>query len=69
VIVNVNFLDLKIQHQTIRQEILKVVEEILGTAQFIGGNQVTSFEKEFAEFCGCSCGVGVNSALMHCVLP
>jgi dTDP-4-amino-4,6-dideoxygalactose transaminase len=59
--VNVNFLDLKVQHQAIRNEILQVVEEILGTAQFIGGNHVSSFEKEFGGFCGCPEGVGVNS--------
>jgi dTDP-4-amino-4,6-dideoxygalactose transaminase len=57
----VNFLDLKVQHQIIRQEILIIFEEILGTAQFIGGNQVTSFEKEFANFCESSTSIGVNS--------
>jgi dTDP-4-amino-4,6-dideoxygalactose transaminase len=55
------FLDLKTQHQSIRDEILKAVDEAVSNAQFIGGQQVSSFENEFAAFCGTRYAVGVNS--------
>jgi dTDP-4-amino-4,6-dideoxygalactose transaminase len=57
----VSFLDLKIQHQKIKDEILSFVEEAVHSAQFIGGEQVNSFEKEFAAFCGSAQAVAVNS--------
>lgn len=58
---NTAFLDLKGQHVKLKDEILSTVEKCLNDAQFIGGEQVTSFESEFIRFCGCAFGIGVNS--------
>jgi len=55
------FLDLKAQYRQIEAEVMPMVVDAMQNGQFIGGPQVESFEKEFAEFCGADCCVGVNS--------
>ena len=55
------FLDLITPHQELHGELLAVVEQVLGTAGFIGGPMVEGFEREFAHFCGAKHCVGVNS--------
>jgi dTDP-4-amino-4,6-dideoxygalactose transaminase len=58
---NVPFVDLKLQHQNLKNEIMPVIEEAILNAQFIGGQNVSKFEEEFANFCGTKYAVGVNS--------
>lgn len=55
------FLDLSAQYQSIRDEIDAAVCGVLASGQFILGKEVTSFEKEFAAYCGADYGIGVNS--------
>ena len=55
------FLDLITPHQELHAELLAVVEQVLGTAGFIGGPMVEAFEREFAHFCDAKHCVGVNS--------
>src|SRR5262245_16441292 len=52
-------LDLKAQHERIRGEIDAALAGVLETGQFVGGEQVQSFEEEFARACGVqhACGV------------
>jgi dTDP-4-amino-4,6-dideoxygalactose transaminase len=59
--VKVPFLDLKIQYESIRDEIAAAMQEVLDHTAFAGGPFVEKFEKEFAEFCGCRWAVGVGS--------
>jgi dTDP-4-amino-4,6-dideoxygalactose transaminase len=58
---NVPFVDLKIQHQNLKSEIMRVVEETIDNTQFIGGKNVSQLEAEFADFCGVKYAVAVNS--------
>ncbi len=58
---NVPFLDLKGQYQSIRGEIHDALDEVLEQAAFAGGPFVAGFEKQFAEFCGARQAVGVGS--------
>ena len=58
---NVPFVDLKAQHQQIKNEIMKVVEKAVSNAHFIGGENVAKFEEEFAAFCDSDYAIGVNS--------
>jgi dTDP-4-amino-4,6-dideoxygalactose transaminase len=58
---NIPFLDLNPQHQSINNEILESIAKAIQSTQFIGGEQVSSFEKEFASFCGSEYTIGVNS--------
>lgn len=54
-------LDLKAQYQTIKDEILKVTEELYQSQQFIMGPQVNECEKAIAAYCGTKYAVGVSS--------
>jgi dTDP-4-amino-4,6-dideoxygalactose transaminase len=58
---NVPFLDLKIPHARLREDLLRSIEPALLNAQFIGGESVNGFEAEFASFCGSPQCIGVNS--------
>jgi dTDP-4-amino-4,6-dideoxygalactose transaminase len=61
--VDVPFLDLKAQMATIRPEVDAAVARVLDSTQFIMGEELTAFEREFAAFCGTSECVGVDSGL------
>jgi dTDP-4-amino-4,6-dideoxygalactose transaminase len=72
-IMQVPFLDLKAQYRQIENEVVPLVTESMANGAFIGGDHVTGFEKEFAEFCQSEFCVGVGSgtdalrfALMAC---
>ena len=49
---NVPFVDLKAQYNSIKQEIDKAISTVIGEASFIGGKHVDEFEKNFAELYG-----------------
>jgi dTDP-4-amino-4,6-dideoxygalactose transaminase len=55
------FIDLKAQYKSIRNEILDAVDATFGSAQFVLGKEVQSFEEEFASYSGSKYGIGVNS--------
>ncbi len=57
----IKFVDLKAQYNSIREEINKSVQQVLDSTNFILGENVKSFESEFAEFCHAKYSVGVNS--------
>jgi len=58
---NVPLLDLKLQYQTIKEEVLRVTEEIFASQQFILGPHVEQLEENIAAYCGAGFGVGVSS--------
>jgi dTDP-4-amino-4,6-dideoxygalactose transaminase len=53
--------ELKRQFQGIRDEINKAVRDVLSSGFYILGDNVSLFEKEFAEYCGAKYAVGVAS--------
>jgi dTDP-4-amino-4,6-dideoxygalactose transaminase len=55
------YLDLKAQYRGIKDEIDAAVLRVLDSTQFILGDEVAAFEREFAAYCHGSEGVGVNS--------
>lgn len=57
----VPMVDLKIQFQNIKDEILKVVTEILAGSQYILGPRVSELERKIADYIGVSEAVGVAS--------
>ena len=67
---NVSFIDLKAQYQTIKSEIDEAINRVLLNTSFILGPEVENFEKQFAEYCGAKFCVGVNSgtAALHLAL-
>jgi dTDP-4-amino-4,6-dideoxygalactose transaminase len=56
----VPFLNLRLHHEPIRDELRAAIEEVIDASAFAGGAFVEKFEREFAQFCGAShaCGVG-----------
>jgi dTDP-4-amino-4,6-dideoxygalactose transaminase len=58
---NVPFMDLKSQYAAIKDDVLAAVAEVLESASFVLGKEVTAFEEEFAAFSGAQHGIAVNS--------
>jgi dTDP-4-amino-4,6-dideoxygalactose transaminase len=57
----VPFLDLKAQYESIAGEINSAVRKVLESAAFAGGPFVERFEEEFAQFCNCRHAIGVGN--------
>lgn len=57
----VPMLDLKIQFQNIKDEILEALTEILASSQYILGPRVSEFERKVADYIGVSEAIGVAS--------
>ena len=58
---NIPLVDLKTQYQTIKAGVDKAVLKILSQGNYILGEEVETFEKEFARYCGTKYCVGVAS--------
>jgi len=55
------YLDLKAQYHGIKAEIDAAVLRVLESTQYILGEEVAAFEREFAGYCQASQAIGVNS--------
>jgi dTDP-4-amino-4,6-dideoxygalactose transaminase len=55
------FVDLKAQYRSIKPEIDAAVARVFETGQFVLGDEVAAFEKEFAAACGAAHGVAMSS--------
>jgi dTDP-4-amino-4,6-dideoxygalactose transaminase len=55
------FLDLKAQYVGIKDEINVAISKVLESTQFALGSEVADFEQEFANYCGASYGIAVNT--------
>ncbi|MBA4149334.1 MAG: DegT/DnrJ/EryC1/StrS family aminotransferase [Verrucomicrobia bacterium] len=58
---NVPFLNLIAQYESLKTELLPVVEKVLAAGHYILGPNVSAFEQECATYVGAKFGVGVNS--------
>jgi dTDP-4-amino-4,6-dideoxygalactose transaminase len=59
--VSIPFVDLGAQHKEIKKEMNKAISRVIGKSDFILGEDLALFEKEFALFCGAQHAVGVSS--------
>lgn len=57
----INFLDLNKQYLSVKKEFLGKIDDIMSRGDFILGQEVRGFEKEFAKYCGVNYAVGLNS--------
>ncbi|HJQ38688.1 MAG TPA: DegT/DnrJ/EryC1/StrS family aminotransferase [Thermoanaerobaculia bacterium] len=57
----VPLLDLKLQYASIREEALRVTEELYESQMFILGKRVDEFERDFAAYCQTKHALGVSS--------
>ncbi|MBE9189322.1 DegT/DnrJ/EryC1/StrS family aminotransferase [Gloeocapsopsis crepidinum LEGE 06123] len=55
------FVDLKAQYNSIKDEINTTVLKLLESTQFVLGDEVAAFEKEFAAYCDADYGIAVNT--------
>ncbi len=60
---NVPFVDLAAQHQSIRSELDAAISAVIDRGDFILGEAVERFESEFAEYIGVRHAVGVGTGL------
>ena len=57
----INFVDLNKQYNLIKPEIDEAIERVIRNSSFIGGEEVSAFEQEFAQYCDAHYCAGVNS--------
>ena len=57
----INFIDLKAQYQEYKKEIDNEVLEVFSSAQFIGGEKLSSLESNLANFTGAKHAIGCSS--------
>jgi dTDP-4-amino-4,6-dideoxygalactose transaminase len=55
------FLDLKAQYQSIKTEIDAAIQSVLDSTQFVLGDRVAAFERDFAAYCQAKEAVAVNT--------
>jgi dTDP-4-amino-4,6-dideoxygalactose transaminase len=55
------YADLRRQYRSIKPEVDAAVLRVLDSSQFILGEEVAAFEREFAAYCGTTEAIGVNS--------
>jgi dTDP-4-amino-4,6-dideoxygalactose transaminase len=55
------FINLQLQHESIKQEIDLAIQEVLQSSHFIGGNKVQAFEKAFAHTLGVKQCIGTGN--------
>lgn len=58
---NIPFLDLKLINDRFEKEYHKAYQVFLKKGHYVLGNEVFSFEKEFANFCGATYAIGVGN--------
>lgn len=57
------FLELKPGVKELQSEIAEAVARVIGSGVYIGGEEISKFEEEFAQFCGAAHCVGVSNGL------
>lgn len=57
----VPFCDLGRQYKAIRKEVDSAINRTMSSGRYILGREVEGFEREFANYCGVSFGIGVSS--------
>ena len=67
---NVPYLDLRAQNDSIRAELDAAIKEVIDTSSFILGKHIDDLEKNFAAYCNAKHAVAVNSgtAALHLIL-
>ncbi|WFU22174.1 DegT/DnrJ/EryC1/StrS family aminotransferase [Bradyrhizobium sp. CB1717] len=48
---HIPFVDLKAQYETLKDEVAEAIRGVLDSAQYIGGEALASFERDFAAYC------------------
>jgi dTDP-4-amino-4,6-dideoxygalactose transaminase len=67
---NIPFLDLRSPHEELRAEMRNAFERVLDSGWYILGNEVSLFERDFAEYCEVNLCIGTGNGLeaLHLIL-
>lgn len=65
---NIPFLDLRAAYIELKSEIDEALQRVLDSGWYIGGEEATSFEREWGTYCGTSHCVGVGNGLDALIL-
>lgn len=57
----ISFFDISRQNHSLKNELDKAIAQVVDSGRYILGENVSAFEKEFAEYCGTKYAVGVAS--------
>ncbi len=57
----VPFVDLRAQHDEVREEMDAAIADVIARSSFIGGPYVEGFERDFAAYCGAESAIGCGS--------
>ena len=57
------FLNLKDLNKQYREELITAITEVIDSGWYINGKQLSSFEKEFANYCKTKYAVGTGNGL------
>lgn len=60
---NIPFVNFEPMHNEVKDEIFRTLENVYNKNQFIQGEEVTLFEKEYAKFCGTQYCIGCGNGL------
>jgi dTDP-4-amino-4,6-dideoxygalactose transaminase len=60
---DIKFLNLKAGYVAQKEELNKAINRVLDSGQYVLGNELEAFEREYAEFCGAQFCVGVANGL------
>lgn len=55
------FVDLKAQYRSVQSDVNAAIQRVLDSCEFTLGSEVAAFEREFADYCQCTHGIGVNT--------
>jgi dTDP-4-amino-4,6-dideoxygalactose transaminase len=59
--ISIPYINLSEQWRKERDELLPIIDSVLGSGQYIGGQEVTKFEEAVAKLCGVKYAVALNS--------
>ena len=62
------FLDLKCINKQYRAELIEACTRVIDSGWYIGGNELETFEQNFADYCGVKCAIGVANGLDALIL-
>lgn len=59
--IQIPYVNMRAQWQKERNELLPIIDKVLGSGQYVGGNEIAKFEEEIAKFCQVKYAVALNS--------
>ena len=59
--IQIPYVNMKAQWQEDSNELLPIIDKVLSSGQYVGGNEIDKFEEEIAKYCQVKYAVALNS--------